>query len=80
MVGFWSFKVWQVLLATYTVISLGATLLTAKKRNWGLLPVLPIVFAVFHFSYGLGFLTGLVYWPLKAASRPSGEAFYRDYR
>lgn len=63
--GRWSFKVWQALIATYIVASLGAALLTARKRNWALFPILPLVFAIFHFGYGLGFLTGLVCWPFK---------------
>ena len=44
----------------YLMANLGASLWTASKRNWRSLPLLPIVFAILHLSYGLGFLVGLV--------------------
>lgn len=61
----WSFTVWKALIVTYTIATLGAAVVTARKRGWALLPVLPIVFAIFHFSYGLGFLAGLVCCPFR---------------
>lgn len=45
--GFW---------AVYLVASVVASCLAAARDGWTLLPALPIVFFVFHFSYGLGFL------------------------
>jgi cellulose synthase/poly-beta-1,6-N-acetylglucosamine synthase-like glycosyltransferase len=44
----------------YLVANLGASFLTASKRRWGAFPLLPIIFAILHLSYGLGFLVGLV--------------------
>jgi len=32
----------------------------ARQAGWALFPVLPFVFAVYHFAYGLGFLWGCV--------------------
>lgn len=61
----WSFAGWTALILTYGTATLGAAFVTAWKRKWGMLPVLPGVFMVFHFAYGLGFLAGLIYWPLK---------------
>jgi glycosyltransferase involved in cell wall biosynthesis len=49
-----------LVLGTYALANLAASVFTAKKAGWLLLPLLPIVFAVLHFSYGLGFLVGLV--------------------
>jgi len=36
-----------------------ASLITAAKSGWKFLPVLPFVFATYHFGYGWGFLLGL---------------------
>lgn len=36
-----------------------ASLHTAWRSRWRLLPLLPIVFGCFHFGYSLGFLRGL---------------------
>ena len=43
-------------IATILIFSVAA----ARKAAWILLPVLPIVFAVYHFAYGAGFLWGCV--------------------
>jgi glycosyltransferase involved in cell wall biosynthesis len=53
---------WVVLLAAYGIACLGAAFLSARKYGWELLPWLPVTFAVFHMSYGLGFLVGSIYW------------------
>lgn len=63
--GSWSFTAWKALIVTYAIATLGAALVTARKQSWGLLPVLPVVFMIFHCAYGLGFLAGLVCWPLR---------------
>ncbi len=44
----------------YLAVSLIFSLAAARSSGWLLLPVLPVVFAVYHFSYGLGFLWGCV--------------------
>jgi succinoglycan biosynthesis protein ExoA len=44
----------------YLLANLGASLLTAKKHGWQYMPMLVVSFAALHFSYGLGFLYGLV--------------------
>jgi hypothetical protein len=36
--------------------------MAARKNGWELLPYLPLAFAAFHFSYGLGFLLGSAYF------------------
>lgn len=52
----------------YLAANLAASVQVALKnrRRWWLLPSLPVIFAVLHFSYGCGFLLGLVrfrhYW------------------
>lgn len=44
----------------YGVANLGAAVATAASRGWRHLPYLPAAYAVLHFSYGAGFLAGLV--------------------
>jgi len=50
---------WFVLVATYLICNFAASLLTAERVGWKILPILPIVFACYHFGYGYGFLRGI---------------------
>ncbi len=43
----------------YLAANLCASLLTARKEGWRLLPLLPLAFATLHLAYGFGFLKGL---------------------
>ncbi len=45
--------------AAYGVASCAAAVLTARRRGWRYLPLLPLLFATLHASYGCGFLMGL---------------------
>jgi glycosyltransferase involved in cell wall biosynthesis len=48
---------------SYLFTNLAASLWTASRRGWGFLPFLPLIFAILHLSYGLGFLIGLLkFW------------------
>ena len=44
----------------YLLLSLAFSFAVAARNGWELLPVLPVVFAVYHFAYGTGFLWGLM--------------------
>lgn len=44
----------------YSAANLCASVLTARKHGWRLLPLLPAAFATLHLAYGFGFLAGLV--------------------
>jgi succinoglycan biosynthesis protein ExoA len=47
----------------YLSANLLASLVTACRRGWKYLPLLPLVFASLHLSYGSGFLVGLLkFW------------------
>jgi hypothetical protein len=46
-------------LGAYLLAVLAASLLTAAKAGWRLLPALPLVFPCYHFGYGWGFLRGV---------------------
>jgi hypothetical protein len=47
----------------YRTASAGSAFMVAKRNGWRFLPILPIVFATYHLSYGVGFLLGISYRP-----------------
>jgi succinoglycan biosynthesis protein ExoA len=51
---------WTLMAGTYAICNAAASLLTAAHHGWKLLPILPLVFACYHFAYGFGFLRGIV--------------------
>jgi len=51
----WAFA---AILTAYVIANLAASVMTARK-DLSMVPSLSICFAILHFSYGLGFLTGL---------------------
>lgn len=59
-----AFRLLSVLMPLcYLSANLLASFYTASKRGWRSLTRLPLVFAILHLSYGLGFLAGLVkFW------------------
>jgi len=58
---FWTPAIWGLLglTAIYLTCNLTASLLTAAKSRWSLFPVLPFIFASYHFGYGYGFTRGV---------------------
>ena len=65
-------------LGAYLLANLSASVLTAMKNRLSHLPVLPLVFAILHVSYGAGFLGGLIRfcrrWKRPVAPAPSMTA------
>ena len=61
---------WLGLVSLYLMASLASAFLVARRNGWIFLPVMPLVFATYHFSYALGFLLALVYRP-GARDRPT---------
>ena len=49
-----------LVVGSYVLTNLAASVWTAHQKGWRYLPLLPVVFATLHLSYGLGFLAGLV--------------------
>jgi len=43
----------------YLFVNLCASVITASRRGWQYLPLVPVTFAILHLSYGAGFLVGL---------------------
>jgi hypothetical protein len=71
--GTWLFG---LVAGSYVLGNLGASLVTARKGRWRLLPWMPAAFATMHLSWGLGFLVGLVrFWNRWGgrANPPSGS-------
>jgi len=77
---------WLGILGLYMFATLFLSVMTAASEGWNLLPLLPCVFAIFHVSYGWGFLRGFVNFIIlrrksphsyAALSRPSGEQVVR---
>lgn len=56
----WSRVVLVGLLALYLCVNAGAVIITCRRyEHWKYIPVMPLVFAAYHFGYGLGFLWGI---------------------
>ena len=51
---------WLVILASYLATSFGASVWVSIKKGWRLFPLLPVVFACYHFGYGFGFWRGVI--------------------
>jgi succinoglycan biosynthesis protein ExoA len=48
------------IIGLYILANLIASFYTCAKKGWKHLPLLPVVYAILHISYGTGFLVGLV--------------------
>jgi succinoglycan biosynthesis protein ExoA len=60
----------------YVAANLCASVLTARKNGWRLLPLLPATFATLHLAYGFGFLKGLIkFWNRWRDQRGQTEYF-----
>jgi hypothetical protein len=57
------FYCWFTLAGLYFVASFASAFTVAKREGWSFLPSLPIVFAIYHLSYALGFVLALIYRP-----------------
>ncbi len=54
---------WLSVLLAYLLVNLAASVQISQRKGHHVLPLLPIVFATLHISYGLGFLLGLIaFW------------------
>jgi ABC-type uncharacterized transport system permease subunit len=64
-----------IILLLYLFANLSASTISATKKGWEYFPFLPFIFAILHFSYGLGFLSGLIHfwnrWNDKTGRVPS---------
>jgi succinoglycan biosynthesis protein ExoA len=67
---------WAIAIAAYVLACAAASVQSAHKAGWSLLPVLPLVFFTYHFSYGAGFLSSLLYPATGDASRGAPKAIF----
>ena len=69
----WALIAWAAMLAVYFGVAITAALGACRREGWDLLPLLPVVFLTYHLSYGLGFLLGVIYWPVarSGSTRPA---------
>lgn len=67
---------WLALLVTYGLASLAASLTAAVQTGWTTLPYLPVVFATYHLSYGLGFLAGLMWFAYRPSRTLAAESMF----
>ena len=67
---------WVLTVGTYLVACVIASVMTARRRGWRLLGLLPVVFICYHLAYGFGFLCGLFFWKIRPlASRSPSKLF-----
>ncbi len=59
LVVLWGWLALLFLIAAYLGANLAASIITASGQGFKKLLLLPLAFAIIHFSYGLGFLVGL---------------------
>jgi hypothetical protein len=67
---------WLAAAAAYAAASLAASVLAAQRHGWETLPWLPLVFATYHFSYGLGFFAGLIRFLPKTARPVTADSLF----
>ena len=58
---------------SYLVVLAVASLTTAARAGWELLPILPVVFATYHIAYGIGFLRGLFDFGVRRRTSPAAR-------
>lgn len=60
----------------YLLACVCAAIPVAWRNGWELAPVMPMVFAAYHVSYGLGFLAGMVLRPGRAANGSQSDMWF----
>ena len=59
----WGKWLFFLIALSYLIANISASVITASKKGWKHLPLLPVTFLIIHLSYGCGFLAGLVkFW------------------
>lgn len=59
----WEIWLFFIIAISYMITNIASAVVTASKKGWEYLPLLPITFLIIHLSYGFGFLSGLIkFW------------------
>jgi hypothetical protein len=69
----WAAAVFAVGAVSYLVVLMVASVTTAARDGWDLLPILPATFARYHLGYGVGFLQGLIDFVVRRRTAPSAR-------
>lgn len=56
----YGWMLFSLVIGAYLLANFIASLWTAGQRGWKYLSLLPVIYVILHFSYGLGFLAGLL--------------------
>jgi hypothetical protein len=52
-----------LVVGSYALANCAASIVTARRAGWKLLPRISLAYAILHLSYGFGFLVGLLrFW------------------
>ena len=55
--------VFGLVIGSYVIANITASILSLRKSTYSLLPIVPLAFATLHLAYGVGFLVGFVrFW------------------
>ena len=72
----WLSLCWFIETGAYLLLLISASAFAAAECGWDLVLPLPLVFAVYHLSYGMGFLAGLIHFLTPRSARPCpGKVF-----
>jgi succinoglycan biosynthesis protein ExoA len=66
-------RLWLAQATAYVSASVMAAFYEASRTKLMVLPLLPLLFAVYHVAYGCGFLVGTIYW-LRPGASARGES------
>jgi len=67
-----------IVLGSYVIANLTASVLTLRKNKYSLLALVPVAFATLHLAYGLGFLTGFVrFWRCWGEKKNKSQSLMR---
>jgi GT2 family glycosyltransferase len=69
----WAAALFAVGAVSYLAVLLVASVTTAARDGWDLLPILPATFARYHLGYGVGFLQGLIDFVVRRRTAPSAR-------
>lgn len=67
----WVQRLWLLLVLTYGLATLAASIVTVRRTGWHRPWLLPVAFAILHVSYGAGFLVGLVTFARRGRFTPN---------
>lgn len=70
-VSLWVWRLWLLVLLTYVLSTLTASVATIRRTGWHQPWLLPVAFSILHLSYGSGFLVGLLTFARRRRPAPT---------